>query len=270
MNKTSIGFVVAGLLIAALGVGLLFQQKQNIQLARKISELENQFRAQTETNVARTVFLESIHTELTQMSEAQAQLRSEHETIADVVAADSAARKAPQAGMLQRTNSASILARLPYLTAEAYRLAATGVGPIQSLVPPVKPVPWLTYQQVLRLSHVQQTQYFLDLENYQRWVSGRNERISINAQFLLENKLRELGADSQTIESVRLANTRRDEANTRRAASDAQQSAASAQEDIASAIRSQAAAQETTAQEIRMQRLTEPIPFGPTKVKIVP
>lgn len=287
MNKTIVGFLAAGILIASLGVGLFFQQRQNSQLTRRFSELENQISSLAEIGAARDAFIESIQTEVAQMSQAQAQLKAEHDAVAAMVAAGNTPGKAPQSGMTQKTNQASVLARLPNLTAEAYRLAARGVGPIQRNPLSGVPVHTLTEAQFLSLPRLLKDQYIAATERRAAMIASERERISANAQFVLEQKLRELGADSATIESARLATKRYDDSLNQVATADAQRRATLAQDNVASAIRSQATAQaiaasaqeraaqaaERQARAIENQQLMPrpaPLQLEPTKVRIVP
>jgi len=59
MNKTAIGFLAGGVLVASLGAGLMVQHRQNAELARRLSKLDNELLAQTKTVAEQYALLES-------------------------------------------------------------------------------------------------------------------------------------------------------------------------------------------------------------------
>lgn len=67
MNKTSIGFVVAGLLIASFGFGLLIQHNQNAELSRRLSKLESALFTQSQTALEQSALLQGADAELESM-----------------------------------------------------------------------------------------------------------------------------------------------------------------------------------------------------------
>jgi len=278
MNKTIIAFVAAGLLIAGSGVGLLLQQKQNSQLAGKISELEVQIRALAETASVRDVEFEALQSETTRLGQDYAQLRTEYvSALATIIPTNNA----PKAML---PNQASILAKLPQLTADAYRTASRGVGPVQRNPLSGVPVHTLTEAQFMALPPLLQDRYIAATEQRAAMLAAERARLDANAQFVLEQKLRELGADAATIESARIAAKNYDASRSQIAAANAKRRATLAQEKRASAEALSALAQEraATATErqasaIEMQALRpapfprlEPPQLEPTKVRIVP
>lgn len=64
MNKTSIGFAIAGLLIASFGFGLLTQYNQNAELTRKLSKLESALFTQSQTALEQSALLQGANAEL--------------------------------------------------------------------------------------------------------------------------------------------------------------------------------------------------------------
>jgi len=268
MNKTIIGSLAGALLLVGLGLGLLVQQKRNAELTRKISELQNQILALVETGAARDAFFDSIQAELTRVSEAQGQLKAEHDAVAATIAMVNTAARAPQT---QSTNQASILARLPHLTAEAYRLASGGVGPVQRNPLSGIPVHTITESQFMSLPPLLRQQYMAQAERRAAMIAAERARIAANAQFWLEQKLREMGADNQTIESAKQAYKRYNDSLNQNAALSAQHRAALAIEQQAEAQRAAAQAQEDTASAIRQQNLSKTLEnLTPKNVRIVP